>query len=47
MNGKARCVYQINLILRVDELSIGSSDKYDSGNKLEKTSFAESHMHDV
>ena len=27
MNGKVSCVYQINLSLRVDELTIGSSDR--------------------
>ena len=47
MNGKVRCVYQINLSLSVDELTIGSSDMYDSVNKLEKTSFTESHIPDV
>ena len=47
MNGKIRCVYQINLSLRADELTIGRSDRYDSFNKLEKTFFTESHMPDV
>ena len=47
INGEIRCVYLINLSLRADGLTIGSSDRYDSFNKLEKTSFTESHMPDV
>ena len=47
MNGKVRCFYQINLILREDESTIGISDRYDRFNKFEKTSFTESHMPDV
>ena len=47
MNEKVRYIYQINLSLRVDELAIGSFDRYDSVNKLKKTSFTESHMPDV
>ena len=47
MNGKVSCVYQINLRLMVDELTIGSSNRYDNVNKLEKTSFTEPRMPDV
>ena len=47
MNWKLRCVYMINLNIKADELTVGSSDRYDSFNKLEKTSFTEYHMHDV
>ena len=47
MNWELRCVYLIGLSVKVDELTYGSSDRYHSVNKLEKTSFTESHMPDV
>ena len=47
MNRKLRCVYPINQSSRADELTMGSSDRYGSFNKLEKTSFTESHIHNV
>ena len=47
MNRKLRCVYLININMQEDELTVGSSDRYMSFNKLEKTSFTESHMPDV
>ena len=47
MNWKLRCVYLININGKADELAIGSFDRYDSVNKLKKTSFTESHMPDV
>ena len=47
MNGEVRCFYLININGKADELIVGSSDRYDSVNKLEKTSFTESHMPDL
>ena len=47
MNGEVRCVYLINIKGKADELIVGSSYRYDNVNKLEKTSFTESHMPDI
>ena len=39
MNNKLRYTYLTNLSIRADELNVGSSDRYDSFNKLGNKSF--------
>ena len=36
INSKLRCTYLTNLNMRTDESTVGSSDRYDSFNKLIK-----------